>query len=471
MLKNSAAFNSFDLNVIFEAPNRIINIDDDFNAIGIMTDSRLIESNNIFVAIKGDNFDGHDKINEAFVKGSSAAIIDESWFLNNQDTFKNHPLIIVEDTIVALGKLAKYHRYRFKDLKIITVAGSNGKTSTKEMIASVLEQKYKVLKTHSNFNNQIGVPLMLLQINEEHEVAVLEIGTNMPGEILTLTSMIKPSHGIITNIGKEHLEQLLDIDGVELEETSMFAELRSKGHSFINYDDERLKKYGHILEKFTTYGEHEHSMIRGTILLDENLRPEVTINWEEDERKFKFKLKTIGKYSALNAIAASAVGLVLKLDDNQIINGLENFTSLRSESGYGRMHFEICNGIKVINDTYNSNPSSAESALNILKEFQTNKKKIAVLGDMLELGESAAEEHISIIVKALDCADELFIFGPLMHKAYANFSEYKNIHSFESDKSSLKQALSDYIRADDVLLVKGSRGTKMEEIINYICKS
>jgi UDP-N-acetylmuramoyl-tripeptide--D-alanyl-D-alanine ligase len=469
MLKNSAEFNGFDLAVVFPTNENLVNIDNDFHAIGVMTDSRKIEKGNIFVAIKGDNFNGHNKVKDAFDNGASAAIVSKDWYNANKTDFEYNPFILDDDPVRAMGQLAKYHRNRFEDLRIITIAGSNGKTSTKEMIASVLSQKFNILKTHANFNNQIGVPIMLFQLTDEHEVAVLEIGTNMPGEVLLLSEMIKPTHGIVTNIGKEHLEQLIDIDGVEMEETSMFSELRSTGNCFINYDDERLKRYGHILETFTTYGEHEHSMIRGEIDLETGLNPKLKIKWAEEEREFDMQLKTIGRYSAKNAIAASAVGLIFELSDDEIKAGLESFMPLRSEKGYGRMYPETHRGIFFINDTYNSNPDSAKAALEILSE-SGNNRKIAVLGDMLEMGESSQTEHENTIELYAKSIDMLYLFGNEMTKASQKYADLKNIKAF-TDKKELLKALENELQESDTALVKGSRGMKMEEVINHFANS
>ena len=469
MLNNSVKFTGFDISVIFPNDKDLQNIDPDLDTIGVCTDSRIIEKGNIFVAIKGENFDGHDKVAESFEKGAAAALVSREWYDKNHHNFKSNSFIIADDTISAMGKLAKYHRMRFDDIQILTVAGSNGKTSTKEMIAKVLSQKYNILCTHGNFNNQIGVPLMLFQLDDSYQVAVLEIGTNMPGEILTLTNMIKPTHGLVTNIGKEHLEQLIDIDGVELEETSMFADLRTEGHCFINFDDERLKRYGHVLEKITTYGTDKNAMVTADIEIDGQMHPQIKINWTEEEREINVKLKTFGIFSAKNAIAAATVGFFFNLSDDEIKKGLESFESLRSEIGYGRMNFETHQNINFINDTYNSNPSSAESALSILKSSEAKGRRIAILGDMLELGESTHQEHIELINKALDSADEIFLFGGNLDQACKNHSDKSNLHCF-TNKDALIERLEKSLKEGDLVLVKGSRGMRMEDVIIHYSK-
>ena len=246
MIENLAEFSAFELAVIFDERN-LINFDLNNSYKGISIDTRKISENNIFVALKGEKLDSHDKIKEAFDKGAGACIVEKDWYNLNNNEFENYSFIVTKDNVEALGKLANFHRNRF-DYPIVAVAGSNGKTTTKEMIAHVLSTKFNVLKTHENFNNLLGVPLMLLTMNENFNIAVLELGTNQPGEIFTLSKMVQPSHVIITNIGKEHLEFLIDLDGVELEETSIFADIRNDGFAFINHDDERLSKYSQIIE-------------------------------------------------------------------------------------------------------------------------------------------------------------------------------------------------------------------------------
>ena len=237
-----------------------------------------------------------------------------------------------------------------------------------------------------NYNNQLGIPLVLLQLRNDYDIAVLEMGTNEPGEISILTNYIEPTHGLITNIGKEHLEKLIDLDGVDLEETYLFGFLhKGNGTAFINLDDVRLEKYLILLEKKSYLGISDKATIRGTIDIDNKLHPKMDIYF--NDRHIKAALKTFGYTSGLNAIAAAAVGLHFDLDDTHIKNGLESFIQ-ETGHGYARMVVENIKGLRIINDCYNANPDSMLAALNTLKNIKTSNK-IAVLGDMRELGEAS----------------------------------------------------------------------------------
>jgi UDP-N-acetylmuramoyl-tripeptide--D-alanyl-D-alanine ligase len=462
MIENYAEFSVFELAAIFGERN-LINFEDNSLFKGISIDTRKIASNNIFVALKGEKLNGHDKIKEAFDKGASACIVEKGWFETNKYYFGNFNIIITNDNLEALGKLANYHRNRF-DYPIVAVAGSNGKTTTKEMIAHVLSSKFNVLKTHENFNNLLGVPLMLLSMNDTYNMAVLELGTNQPGEIFTLSKMVQPSHAIITNIGKEHLEFLIDLDGVEIEETSIFADMRTEGFTFINYDDERLKQYTKIIERFMTYGICEGVSLKAEILLDESLKP--NIKFQYDDRSFEVKMNTAGYTSALNAIAATAMAIHFELNNEEIISALESFQSLLFH-GYGRMAIEKIRDFTLINDCYNANPSSMIAALENLSNAKTTGKKIAVLGDMRELGDSASEEHIAILKQASGVSDLVFIHGNEFYNSFCTLNTLENITFFLS-KVELASHLKKITNENDIVLVKGSRGMKMEEIISLL---
>ena len=503
-MKNYAKFDFFEIQAIFTNAE-IINGNSDWQAIGVSTNTRTIEAKNIFVALAGEKFDGHNYIEEAITKNASAIVVEKKWYhafneniLAIQKNINHNPpnilIIVVENTIVALGELAFFHRMRF-NFPVLAIAGSNGKTSTKELIYSVLSQKYKTLKTYKNFNNRIGVPLMMLQFSEEYEMAIIEIGTNEPGEIAILSKMLSPNYGLITNIGKEHLELLKDLDEVEIEETFLFGQLlKTGGNCFINFDDARLKKYAKVITNNITYGA-KNSEINAqadvtvqknfTVQKDDTVEADFTVEIEFDDflyptlkykishltqdKIYSVKINSIGLAIALNAIAAVAVGYGTGLTGEEISEGLENFEP--AIDGYARMVVEEINGIKVLNDCYNANPSSMEMSLKTLSMLKNIDYKIAILGDMFELGDSAKEEHISIINLALNLADEVIVTGSNMTtaanelhsrtsnaklKAFNIFSEISEyISDFNSNADSRKIAI----------LVKASRGMAMEKLI------
>ncbi len=457
-MKNKATFSKIDLTSVFDE-NRFSNIGDDYVASGVSTDTREIRKGNIFVALKGEKFDGHSLIEEAFRKGASAAVINE-----NSDIYINSdfPVIRVENTVDALGKLANYHRNRF-DIKLICVGGSNGKTTTKDMIASVLSSKYKTLKTYRNFNNRIGVPLMLLQLDNSYEAAVIEIATNQPGEIAELSDIAAPNFGIITNIGKEHLEQLMDLRGVELEETFLFGYLRGRGIAIINADDEILLKYTKVLDNFHTYGLRKESQVRGEITTDTELKPLLKVFFKDEN--IVINLQTFGRISAFNALAAAACGLAMDVELEKIKAGLESYEP-DPETAYGRMRLEKVKNITLINDCYNANPASMRIALETLSKFQLAKRKIAILGDMLELGQSSETEHINILKYASDKAGKIVLFGEEFKKALINSEYDKSFVHFENI-DDIKDFIKDFPEAGDTILIKGSRGMRLERVTEH----
>lgn len=460
MLENNCKFNNIELMAIF-GTEKCFFPSIDFITESITTDSRILKPNSIFVALIGENHDGHTNVAEAFTKGAKLCVVNHSWFVVNRDNFPDKSFIVVENSLQALGELANYHRHRF-DLDIIAVAGSNGKTTTKEMIAKVLESQYKVLKTYKNFNNQIGVPLMLMQLDGSQEVAVLELGTNEPGEIILLTEMVSPTSGLITNIGKEHLEGFIDLDGVEMEETSLFAFLKkSEATAFVNMNDPRLSNYVMILDNKFTYGlsnELNYSL-NANVEFSEDFT--TTIHFFSKDNHFDVTLKAKGLNFVYNSIAAASVGLHYKIRPDNIKTALENFYP-EVDSNYARMSIESKKGVTLLNDTYNANPSSTKLALDTLQMIPGVKKKIAVLGDMRELGEQSLEEHIQILNEASKVADKVFLFGEYFHKAAEMLHEAKFCH-FER-KDLLFDFLKEEITEETAILVKGSRGLKMEDI-------
>lgn len=457
MLKNKAKFTAYDLAAIFGTTD-LKNIEMEWEATGVTTDTRILDRGEIFVAIRGEKFDGHDKITEAFEKGASACIADRAWF-GKSTAAENMPLILSGSAEEALGKLARYHRRKF-DMPVVAVGGSNGKTSTKDIIAHVLSAKFNTHKTKGNFNNQIGMPLVALQMEEGHEIAVVEIGTNSPGEIAVLCEILDPTHGIITNIAEEHLEQLIDLVGVELEETYLFGYLHKKsGTSFVNTDDEILIKYLKILEKKFTFGSGEDADVRYSFELDNNLHPLLSIKF--GGREFSAKMKTYGSASAKNGFSAAAVGLFFGLSDEEIKSALETYEPDAS-ADYGRMRMEETGGIRIINDSYNANPESMRAAFEVLKNLPCNGKKYAAIADMLELGVSAGEKHRQILREAALSADLVLIHSSEMLAAYDSVGQKDNIFCFESREGS-ERYLQENLKTGDIVLVKGSRGMKMEK--------
>jgi len=463
MLKNSAEFSTYDLIAIF-GETLLVNACEDSIFKGVSTDSREIVHGNIFLALKGENIDGHDKIKDAFSNGASIAIVNKEWFKANHDSYTDKSFVVVADTLNALGKIANYHRRRF-EIPIIAIGGSNGKTTTKDLTARVLSQKFNVLKTFENYNNQIGAPLMLLQLDNTYEMAVLEIGTNEPGEIQILSKIIEPTHGLLTNIGKEHLERLIDLDGVEMEETFLFGHLyKNNGIAFINVDDQRLIKYLNLLEKHVTFGQGNEAQVHANITLVEGLNP--TLKFSFDSENFIVRMKTAGLTTGLNALAAASVGLTLGVTPDDVKKALESFEQT-VKHGYGRMTIEKISGFYIINDCYNANPDSMTAALNTIDKIRTPGKKYVILGDMRELGKASYNEHKSILNQASEVTDEVFCTGEEMKKGMKLDKSDRNVHHFENKDDILNKIIS-IVKPYDYVLVKGSRGMKMEVIVENI---
>lgn len=432
---------------------------------GISTDSRTTKVGDLFIAIRGSQFDGHNFISKAIEAGAIAVIIEDRWAETNATMLVsiNIPRLVVKDSIEALGQLAKNYRLKFK-IPIIAVGGSNGKTTTKEMINAVLSTKLNTLCTEGNLNNHIGVPQTLFRLEKRHKIAIVEVGTNHIGEISYLCNILQPTHGLITNIGNEHLEFFGTLEGVAKAEGELFDWLAmNKGAAFINTDDCYLANSQKKMKKAISYGFNKRGVfVKGKIgSCNESGSYALSIK-PRKKKAFKVKLNIPGEHNAKNALAAAAVGLTLKVKSISIQKALEKFQSINK-----RMQVRNINNIKILDDTYNANPDSMFAALKTLNAIKSDGKKIAVLADMLELGSRSEEFHRQVgnnINKFK--IDILFTIGSLSQK----FNENANVEtkSHFDNKTSLIENLLQSITDGDIVLVKGSRGMRMEEVVNAI---
>ncbi|MBI2794658.1 MAG: UDP-N-acetylmuramoyl-tripeptide--D-alanyl-D-alanine ligase [Ignavibacteria bacterium] len=434
---------------------------------GVSTDTRTLAPENAFLALRGENFDGHEYVDQAFDKGASIAVIDVVRFPDYAQRWRGRPIVAVADPLHTLGSFAWYHRRRF-DIPVIAIAGAAGKTSTKDITAHVLSEAMRVLQTERNFNNRIGTPHTLLKLTGEHEAAVIEIGTNEPGEIELLSAMVQPTHGLITNIGKEHLEKLIDLDGVEHEETALFDYLTDNGGLlFVNVDDERLQRYGYHGHhgRSITFGIENEADIRLQVTFDEELHP--TIHLVKGTTTLHAHMHTVGLASAYNATCAVAVAWSLNYNAHQIKQGLESYQP-PTPHGYARMTVERIGGLAVLNDTYNANPESMKMSLKTLAMYPA-QRRLAVLGDMRELGYAALDEHLSVLEHALQSADLVIIIGETFRLALQNrrASHAIEADSFESAARMIRESTHD----GSVVLIKGSRGMQMENVILHLRSS
>jgi len=410
----------------------------------ISTDTRKISKNSIFFALKGDNFNGNIYAKEALSKGAFLAIVDEKKYANIKD------VILVNDVLTTLQQLANYHR-NYCSAKIISITGSNGKTTTKELIYTVLSTQYKTIATKGNLNNHIGVPLTLLSIKEDTEIAVVEMGANHKKEIAFLCSIAEPDFGYITNFGKAHLEGFGGLEGVIKGKSELYTYLiTNKKHVFLNADDPIQKeKLATYIQKFGFSQEQkEYYTIK---LLSSN--PFVHIEVEDTT----LTSKLIGAYNFTNCCAAIIIGKYFSVPLPLVKEAIANYTPENNRS-------QIINkeGLKIILDAYNANPTSMKAALENFKNLKENSK-ILFLGDMFELGETAQEEHQNIA----DLAQKLnfnsvFLIGQNFNQTKTNLQKF---NSFASLKLHLKE---NNIPENSTILIKGSRGMALERILDLI---
>lgn len=434
---------------------------------GVSTDSRVAKQGDLFFALKGEKYDAHDFIDDVVRKKVAAIVVQREWAEQHDVYFRTFPctFIIVPNTTIAFGELARLYRRKF-EIPVIAIGGSNGKTTTKEMITAVLSMKYSVLRTEGNLNNHIGVPQTIFRLSQEHDVAVIELGTNHFGELQYLCNIVEPTHGLITNIGKEHLEFFGDENGVAQEEKELFRFLEHRGgFAFINSDDTFLIEEVKRLKKFITYGTTSKADIRAKKFdINELGQTRFSVEWRKKDVSFAVKLSVPGMHNVINALAACAVGLKLKVKPKKIATALQQFTPASK-----RMEVLSHNGVIILNDTYNSNPDSVIVALKTLKSFTTSGKKIVVLGDMRELGDASKREHTNIGVVASEMKfDMLFTFGPFSKYTSEAFGQPSK--HFES-KDELSNELKKLLQPGDVVLIKGSRGMKMEDVVQRVTAS
>jgi len=408
----------------------------------ISTDSRSVKKNSLFFALKGDNFDGNKYALEALNKGAKYAIIDDS-------NLKNPNFIKVQNVLNSLQELSTFHRIQLSKTKIIALTGSNGKTTTKELIHSVLSKKYKTVSTLGNLNNHIGVPISLLKIKKDSNFAVIEMGANHIGEIAFLTNLVKPDYGYITNFGKAHLEGFGGIKGVIKGKTELYNWLiENKKPILINSDDKIQKKFTN--SKSILFGKK----IQSQFVFKEFNEDFVSVGYNEHN----IKSKLIGDYNFSNIIAAISFGLYFKIDIKSIQNAIENYTPKNNRS-------EVLNtkDKKIILDAYNANPTSMRLAIDSF--FKLSGSKALILADMLELGIYSNDEHLEIINHLeKENTGKTYLVGEEFYK----LKKESNSISFYKTKNELILEITNNKILEKNILIKGSRAMKMEELINLI---
>jgi UDP-N-acetylmuramoyl-tripeptide--D-alanyl-D-alanine ligase len=433
---------------------------------GVSIDSRTICAADVFVAIRGEKHDGHHFIRDVVQKGVKCFVVSKSEaevFTHKNEDFRELVFIRVEDTTKALGDMASFNRRRSKIL-VTAITGSNGKTTTRKMTAAVVRRRFITLESHGNFNNQIGLPLTLLNLTYEHRSAVLEMGANHPGEIANLAGVCRPDIGVITNVGPAHLEGFGSLDGVALAKGELLDHMPLNGVAVLNAEDKRVVSMASRAPgKVLFYGTSKKAHIRASNILGQKRGSSFTL--ELPEEQITIYIKIPGSFMVLNALAAASVGYQIGLNAAEIKLALEN----DFEPAKARMNIlETQNGIHVIDDTYNANPGSMEGALKTLKTLRGKHRSVFVAGDMLELGIHAPVLHEQIGRIAGDIkVSRLYAAGShagnVADGALAAGMSKENI--FLGTKEQILSDLNYWLKAGDWVLVKGSRGMGMEQVV------
>lgn len=432
---------------------RLFGKDATFSSVG--TDSRSVSKGQLFVALKGDNFDGHDFAAQAIAQGAAAVLV------SHQESGVE-PAIVVNDTCLALGELAAYWRSKF-DIPVVAITGSNGKTTVKEMLASILRaasnHPEQVLATAGNLNNHIGLPLTLLKLANQHRYAVIEMGMNHTGEISYLTKMGKPTVAVINNAGSAHIGELGSFEAIAKAKGEIFEGLASNGTAVINADDAFAAVWIALAgnHKIITFGLENKADVSATYQLQASMSK---LEIHTPQGLMSMQLPTPGKHNVMNALAATAAALSMGVPLNMVAAGLDCYAGVK-----GRLQPLIgLNGALVIDDTYNANPMSMKVAIDVL--VAKSGKKLLVLGDMGELGENAAELHEEIgrYAKAAG-VDALFTLGTLSVEMASAFGAGAN--HYETPQA-LTTDLITQMTPDTNVLVKGSRFMAMERVVNQI---
>ncbi len=407
---------------------------------GVSIDTRSINEGELFFCLKGDRFNGNKFASQALKAGAKYVVLDDAEYY-----IENTAMILVEDSLKTLQDLSAYHRKQL-NIPVIGITGTNGKTTTKELIHAVLSSHYNTLSTNGNFNNHIGVPLTLLRINEEHEIAVIEMGANHLGEIAELCNMVQPNFGIITNIGHAHLEGFGSFSNIIKTKIALYhAVKQSAGLVFVNQSDQLLLNESKSLRK-VSYGISQDADCNVQLISK-------TLSLQMLWGKRKIKTKLFGHYNLYNAAAAIAIGQYFKVVDNDIVDSLEAY-----QPSNNRSQIEEGENNELILDAYNANPDSMKGALNFFNCVDYNRKAV-VLGDMLELGDFEEKEHRKIL-ELLEKKNFNFVMlvGPIFYNFKDEFRQfYFQKDSMSTEKYFVSNPLEDY-----KILLKASRGIKLE---------
>ena len=408
---------------------------------GFTTDTRKIENGQLFFCLKGANFNGNKFAADALKKGAQYVVIDEKEYLSGER------MILVDDVLKCMQDLANYHRKKF-DIPVLGITGTNGKTTTKELVHAVMSRKYKTHATAGNFNNHIGVPMTLLSMPEDTEFAIIEMGANHLGEIAELCEIAEPNYGLITSIGKAHLEGFGDLQGVINTKNELFQSvIKTEGKLFVNADNDLLMELSSKAKRMT-YGQSTAADVSARLLVEEAF---VGANWEGVE----IVSQLVGSYNFDNMMAAICLGEAFDIPKDEIINALREYTPQNQRS---QLMTTAKN--KIVVDAYNANPTSMAAALDSFKLAEADEK-LLILGDMLELGKESQIEHMGIVQKLKEMGfKDVILVGP----EFVNVAAGRGFNSFNDNQQALEYLKSNPVKGKLVLL-KGSRGIALEVLL------
>ncbi len=428
----------------------------------VCTDTRQLTEGCLFVALKGERYDGNEFLEQAVKAGAAGLVVNEG--RAGSLSAENVNVYEVKDTLVALGQLARLHRDRF-DIPLCAVTGSNGKTTTKELVASILSMRGPTLKTHGNLNNEIGVPLTLFGLNRTHVAAVIEMGMNHLGEIARLTDIARPDAGLITIVQPAHLEGVGSIEGVAKAKAELFHGLGRDSIAVVNLDDHRIaRQASSVSAKKLTWGRAVEADVR-LISVEPQGRDGLSLRIGYGGKEYSTALHLVGEHNAMNATGAFALALALGYSPEECVRGLE-----AAQAHARRLQIlDAPNGVTVIDDCYNANPASMNAALRTVQELASDGRAVAVLGDMLELGSAETHEHTQLGIAASDHVALLALFGPRTKHAHVQAVKKLGAKAkhFE-DVGELVAWLRQELLPNDYVLVKGSRGMRLERVVEAL---
>lgn len=453
--------------VLLATNGRFVSGDSETSFSAISTDTRTLKQGDLFLALSGDCFDGQQFVEEAVKKGAAGLIVTDV-----PEKEMPVPVVAVPDTLKALGDLAAYRRRLMENLTVIAITGSSGKTTVKEMCAVILAQKFTILKTEGNFNNLIGMPLSLLPVENKHDIAILEMGMNRPGEIARMTEIADPDIACIVNIQDAHLAGLDSIEGVARAKSELFERGKSWARLCVNIDDKRVKKLAkRCSQKKIFFGRNRNADVRATHVRNEGEQGMAFALHINGNRK-RIHIRSLGEHNVANALAAAAICYMAGADVDTIARGLEKF-----EPYDKRLKIERIAGLRVVNDCYNANPSSMLAALKTVEAMNQGNKAVAVLGDMLELGDASVKAHRQLGESvAIAGFSSLLALGEFSRKVVEGALDARMTIKQARQMSSREEAVDTLVKMvhlgelteGDWILVKGSRGMRMETIIESL---